>query len=341
MKKRSSLLVGLVAMVVMVAVIVIAPKTAAAAETKVDGENGIIFVQDSEKLNIQDYWTDRKAPVRTGYVFAGWYSDSNENSALSEAEAKDATSAWAKFVPDYVLSVRAQIEAETVAEDGATAIRVLSSVDTDVYQKVGFDIWLANKKQLKNTDDTAPLVTDKAFTNILVGDMKKSATDIFGAASKYFVVWKLTNIADVNDSKIIYVRPYWITCDGTKVDGLAKYVHVQDGYLDYISVPINLLTSEEIAAGVVKMTYKDLEFVGFEAGRLFPVMVDNHATNGVINIVGNLEEISENVQADGIYANLRFKKPATLPTEESFDTTVSDFADLDEEEVAINPIIQY
>lgn len=341
MRKRSNLLIGLLVVVAMITGIVMLPETVRAAETVVEGENGIIFVQDSEELDIQYYKQENKAPVRTGYVFAGWYSDSNENSALSETGAATATSAWAKFVPDYVLSVRAQIEAETAANDGATAIRVLSSVDTDIYQKVGFDIWLANRAQLKNADGTAPLVTDKAFENIMVGNAKKSATDTFGAASKYFVVWKLTNIADINDSKIIYVRPYWITYDGTKVEGLAKYVHVEDGYLGYINVPVNLLTGEDIAAGVVKMTYSGLEFVGFEAGRVLPVMMDNHGIDGVVRMVGNTKEVDMNTSADGIYANLRFKKPTTLPAESAFTTTESDFSTWLEDDVAITPIIQY
>ena len=341
MTKRSSLLVGLIAVVVIIAGVLLMPKTMKAAENVVSGENGIIYVQDSENLDIKKYWSAKKAPVRKGYVFAGWYSDSSEGKELLETEASVATVAWAKFVPDYVLSVRAQIEDETQASDGATAIRVLSSVDTDVYQKVGFDIYLANKKQLTNADGTAPLVTDKAFKNIMVGTNKVSATTTFGAASKYFVVWKLTNIADVNDSKIIYVRPYWITADGTKVEGLAKYVHVEDGYLNYINVPINLMTGEDIAAGVVKMEYSGLEFVGFEAGRVLPVMLDRHDIAGVVRMVGNAKTVDEHASADGIYANLRFKKPATLPSESNFTTTEADFTDWVEEGVTIEPIIQY
>lgn len=346
MKNRKNLFIGLIVVAVAIAGFVMMPKMVEAEETVVKGENEIIFVQDSDNLNIQDYWANGKAPVRDGYVFAGWYSEASEDKYLTETAAAEATTAWAKFVPDYVLSVRAQIEAETKAADGATAIRVLSSVDTSVYQKVGFDIHLANKKQLTMTDDNgkevAPLATNKAFTNILVNGSPVSATKTFGAASKYFVVWKLTEIADINDSKIIYVRPYWVTADGTTVYGLAKYVHVEDGYEGYINVPINLMTGEAIAAGIVKMTYPtDLEFVGFEEGRLLPVMLDNHATDGIIQMVGNTKEVDKNVSADGIYANLRFKKPETLPTEEDFTTTESDFCDWLEEEVTIKPIIQY
>lgn len=343
MRKRRNLIIGFMAVAVILAGIALIPKTSKAAD-EVSGENGIIYIKDSTNYDFKTYWEAKKAPVKEGYVFAGWYADTaeTETSALTEETAAAATEAYAKFVPDYVLSVRAQIEDATASGDGATSIRVLSSVDSKEYQKVGFDIYLANKTQLKNSDGTAPLVTTKAFENILVGTNKVSATTTFGAASKYFVVWRLDNIADANDSKIIYVRPYWVTADGTTVYGLAKYVHVEDGYEGYINVPINLMTGEAIAAGIVKMTYPtDLEFIGFEEGRLLPVMLDNHATDGIIQMVGNIEEVDKNVSADGIYANLRFKKPETLPTEEDFTTTESDFCDWLEEEVTIKPIIQY
>ena len=340
MSKKRNIIIGFVAVAMIVGGVILLPKTAA-AEIKV----GEIVYDESYKM--ADYWTadgTKTAPIKTGYVFGGWYAKTGDSTFEKLTTSSD--EAYAKFVPDYVLSVRAQNADETVAGDGnATSTRVISSVDCEDYQAVGFDIWLANKKQLTmdngNGTTSAPLRTEKAFRNIMVKDEPVSATDTFGAASQYFVVWRLDNIADVNDSKIIYVRPYWVTPDGTTVYGLAKYVHVEDEYEGYISVPINLMTGEKIGAGIVKMTYSDLEFVEFEAGRLLPVMIDNHLTSGSIKMVGNVESIKEASNADGIYANLRFKKPETLPTEESFTTTEVDFVDTDEGEVTITPIIQY
>lgn len=341
MKKSRTLITGVMAVAVIMVGMLLVPKTAA-AET-IPGDGGIIYVKDSENYNFATYWKEgnKKAPVKEGYVFGGWYSAPGEDGALTEETASQATEAYAKFVPDYVLSVRAQNEEGTVKGDGLTSTRVLSSVDSTKYQNVGFDIYLANKTQLKMEDGTAPLKTTKVFEKVQKGSETISATEIFGAASKYFIVWRLDEIGDVNDSKIIYVRPYWVTPDGTMVYGLAKYVHVEDGYLEYISVPINLMTGEDIAAGVVKMTYSGLEFVGFEAGRLLPEMEENHGTAGIVNMVGNAEKVNQNVSADGIYANLRFKRPATLPTEQSFTTTEADFANWSEETVKIAPVIQY
>ena len=346
MKKRSTTFIGILVAVAVIAGIMFIPNYAKAQT--VNGTNGIIYVKDSVKYNFNTYWGEKKAPVMEGYVFAGWYSEATEGKALDADAAASATEAWAKFVPDYVLSVRAQIEADTKKGDGKTDIRVLSAVDSEDYLNVGFDIWLANKKQLTMTSGDnqgeAPLITTRAFPNILVNGEKVSATTTFGYAAKYFIVWKLTDIVDVNDSKIIYVRPYWTTNDGTKVEGLAKYVHVEDGYMGYVNVPINLMTGEAIAAGIVKMQYQEgLTFVGFEEGRLLKEMAVNYGTDGVIKMAGNAETAHEKIYADGIYANLRFQKTGTADTNSLIVTPddAADFTNWEESEVDISPVIQY
>lgn len=339
MKKRRNIIIGFVAVAMILSGVILLPKTAAAEEIVVDE---IVYDNSYEMAK---YWTadgTKTAPVKTGYIFGGWYKKTGEKTF--EALTASSTEAYAKFVPDYVLSVRAQNEEGTSATDNkASSTRVLSSVDSADYLNVGFDIYLANKKQLTNGDGSAPLKTTKAYSNIMVGEDEVSATETFGAAAKYFVVWRLDNIANENDGKIIYVRPYWTTKDGTTVYGLAKYVHVEDEYKGYISVPVNLMTGEPVAAGVVKMTYQtDLEFVGFEAGRVLPVMAESHATDGIIKMVGNVEEITDTPNADGIYANIRFVKPSTDPNKLTFGLSEeADFADWDEEEVKITPVIQY
>lgn len=347
MKKRRNIFIGFMAVAVVIAGIVLLPKTASAVDTYTEEETGIIYTLDETNYDFKTYWNEKKAPVMKGCVFGGWYvkEESGTYTALTEDTASTADSAYAKFVPDYVLSVRAQNEDGTAEKDGKNnSIRVLSSVDSKAYQSVGFDIWLANKTQITlDWDGKTPLTTNKIFEKIMVGENPVTPETYFGGvASKYFSVWRLDEIVDANDSKIIYVRPYWTTLDGTKVEGLAKYVHVEDQYKNYISVPINLMTGEAIAAGVVEMNYSGLTFVGFEEGRLLKEMEVNYGTSGVVKMVGNAETANQEIYADGIYANLRFVKPGTTdPNTLITEPEEADFANWDEEEVAITPIIQY
>lgn len=284
------------------------PKVAKAAET-VSGENGIEYILDDVNYNfVQLYKNGNKtAPVKEGYVFGGWYKmdDSGEMVAYTEATAEGVEQAYAKFVPSYVLSIKAQNEVGTTEGEGSTSVRIISSVDSRFYKKVGFEIYLNNKKSIGEAETTNVY---SALKNTEGGD-NYVASNVFGAASAHFSVWRLDNINHANYSKIIYARPYWITLDGTKVDGLAKYVHIEDEYKDYISVPINLVTGEPVAAGIVELIYdaSEFQYIGFEAGRLLPEMYANAATSGSVKIIGNASEVDTNVNADGIYGNVRFR----------------------------------
>lgn len=352
------LVAGTLAVGMIVAGMVIVPKEADAAVV-VDQ----VIYEEYAKTDMEKYWTtsSKKAPVMEGYVFGGWFQEASDESAdnvekltspdgnttkscipLTESELTEGVpeKAYAKFVPAQVLSVKAQNLAGTTEKTETTYVRVISSLDSKNYQKVGFDIWLANQVQLfKNDEEQTPLETDKIYDGLLVGDEKRHATEIFGGVSKYVSVWQLTGINNSNFSKIIYVRPYWITMDGTKVEGLAKYVHIEDDYNQYISVPVNLLTGDEVAAGALNLKYDtELEFVGFEAGRLLPEMNYSHnESSKTIKMIGNAKEVSDTVYADGIYANLRFKKPSE-DTNFEIDKTSIQFYNWDEEPVDIEKV---
>ena len=303
-------------------------------------EDKVIYVNE-EQYNINNYWsanaTVRKSPIKAGYVFGGWFAQASETTEGAEMFVKgDVTTyyraltaselntdedndcdytgtAYAKFVPAQVLSVKAQNKAETYENTAKTDVRLISSTDSKNYDKVGFDIWVNNKKQILKADGNA-LETDIIYDGLLVNEEPIYANAIFGGTSQYLSVWQLSNINKANYSKIIYVRPYWITKDGTKVEGIAKYVHIEDQYKGLISVPVNLLSGEQIAAGKLQLTYdvNGLEVYGCEEGRLLPSMRFYHdSENKTIRMVGNATVVDSNVSADGIYANIRFKKPNT------------------------------
>ena len=133
--------------------------------------------------------------------------------------------------------------------------------------------------------------------------------------------------------------------EGNGKSSLLKLIYDEslvDEYLDYISVPVNLMTGEAIAAGVVEMEYSGLTFVGFETGRLLKEMAANYATDGIVRMAGNAENEDQEVFADGIYANLRFVKPGNTDPNTLIEMPEdADFANWEEREFAITPIIQY
>ena len=225
-------------------------------------------------------------------------------------------------------------------------MRVITTIDDLNYANVGFDIWYNNKIQ----EDNESTIVTKAYSAMKQEVNGKVETiypqNEFCDTSSYFVILKIDQIEKVNYNKIIYVRPYWTTLDGTKVDGLAKYVHLEDGYNRYLSVPLNLQGGKEVAAGIVTLTYdKDtLEVIpgdrAVETGRILKEMNYNvDSENGVIVFAANSENVQSKDIADGIFANVRFKlKDGATPKDEyKFDISSqeSSFSDWDEELVSV------
>lgn len=320
------------------------PATVNAAEN-----SGEVIYDDT--VAMKDYWgeEEKKAPVKEGYVFGGWYKDvDGTKKAITQDEAGSFEGqAYAKFVPAFVLSVKAQIEvAAETGNSASTYLRLITSVDSTKYQNLGFDIWLNNATKVEGV----PVIT-KVYDSVSSSEGKITAADGFGAPSAKLATLRLRGISSDNFRKIIYVRPYWTTMDGTKVEGLARYVRVEDGFIAnrYISIPINLLEPKQVAAGIVEFSYKDyqgqLEIAKdsngnylIDSGRVLPFMeyhVDEE--NGLIRFVGN-GTVNEYKDTETLYANVRFrvKDGASIPDSLLFRMQEGMFCDWKEQPVTVN-----
>lgn len=251
----------------------------------------------------------KSSPTMDGYLFGGWYQDKNgEKTPIKTEEQKNAAETiYAKFVPAHVMSIKVQNyfgTANTENQTGVTQARIISAVDSLKYEQVGFEVWIGDTYIGKYE-------TKDVYSRLLVKNSDNEttpyeATQLFGEAASKFMVMTLSNIAESLWSYDIYVRPYWKTFDGVTVTGLAKYVYVQDGIDGWISVPINLHTGDDVAAGMVSVIVPDgLEFKECRAGVLFEEM-NAVADGNVINCVGNVKELTD-VSADDMYITLRFK----------------------------------
>lgn len=319
--KRMKRTIGLILLSVMVLSNFAGPMKADASETTMPKA-----IDYDNTYDISKYWEGRQAPTKAGYVFGGWFTkEGTDYSPIKEADLKENgvgayEGAYAKFVPAYVLSVKAQLQKATEDEKtrtDSTFLRVISAVDSTQYKNVGFDV-LFNKKTPFAVEENKKTVITTVYEKLENDEDKIVASQEFGEPATHFSVLKINSIKETNYSKVIYVTPYWTTMDGTKVEGLSKYVRVIDGYTSnkYISVPVNLLTGNPVAAGKIQMKYdyKTLNYVGYDTGVLLPNMEINvDASNGVIKFIGNAS-VGENSTytdvnpASEIYANVWFQK---------------------------------
>lgn len=303
------------------------PSSVAEAATTSGIANEVTY-QEVKYVDCKTYITKSEAPEYTavsgvddsfGYLFAGWFTAKNDSSANKITAATtgiaDDTTVYAKFVPAYVMSVKCQNWSDTKEDSTSTKIRLLSSLDSAMYSEFGFRV----EKLMANEDGsyTETLIGEKAVSKIYEGGIDiysgankttYSTDKVFGAKSVYAASLTLTGVTDF--VAIYSIQPYWVTFDGTKVYGLARNAHVEDGLYGYINVPVNLKSVDDVAAGILSVDCSALpsgyKLKNVERGAAFQEMSYSDKGNNVIKCAGNVADISSNVESNDLFVNLRF-----------------------------------
>ena len=164
-----------------------------------------------------------EAPTMSGKVFAGWYHDAALTNPYTSAPAQEAT-AYAKFVDEKVLDVHYQLSAGVNEDSPETGLRVITTVDSSNFKRVGFRVTYDAKtverssngvyKTIKGQDGKAILTywPDEAFEN---------------EESLYFYAYNF-KIRDAKFATTYTVTAFWETMDGTVVYGASKNIVVNE-----------------------------------------------------------------------------------------------------------------
>ncbi|MCD8006717.1 MAG: right-handed parallel beta-helix repeat-containing protein [Oscillospiraceae bacterium] len=155
----------------------------------------------------------------TGYVFAGWYEDSEGTTTCTSVPSTDA---YAKFVDENVLDVWVQTTSGTSSASEKTDMRLVSTVDTLRYACVGFEITITQSTKTSTTSVYKQLVGSSGETVF-----NYSPEDIC-SISTYFMTYTIFNIPNSSFDTQMTIRAYWTTNDGTTVYGTARVVSVND-----------------------------------------------------------------------------------------------------------------
>lgn len=197
------------------------------AKTAITLDNGAIIqaYNDISSFRTEGAYTKPDAPSNyAGYIFAGWYSDENGEKPLSETAANQASSAYAKFVPKEVLSIKAQVSSNLInpdtSDDGIGAIRFVTTVDSKHYKEVGFIFDIeggAQDYKVSNNFVYTELFAVDPITGIKGEAEKLTPEKTFSATSKYFKTCTFYNIPEEQYGVNIKATPFWVTLDGTTV----------------------------------------------------------------------------------------------------------------------------
>ncbi len=182
--------------------------------TKASGETTGVVYEPCTKENT--------VPTKAGFLFGGWYQAGNDEEPVTNPE--QGKTYYAKFVPENVLGIKAQVSNTILADstEQTAAIRFVTTIDSVQYRKIGFLIQKgtgeAKEANVTNTVyESLYQVTDQDGT--LGNTPEEVSPAIFDAASKYFKTYTIRKVPDSAYNTDITVTPYWITLDGTKVMG--------------------------------------------------------------------------------------------------------------------------
>jgi len=249
--------------------------------------NDDFFTEPVEGIVIKENMT---APVpktegKDKYIFAGYYAESE---CKTPVKASTDATVYAKFVPSSVLSVKAQLKADTTVESAYTNLRLVSSVDGLNYKNVGFEVYYNNA--------TKPVVikTTKVYERIIAsaasGVDYHYSPKVVGVESEYFITATLLNINKTNFEKGFYIKPYWQTLDGTMVYGESKYFSVNNG-LNSNNINIPVKVSAQLNVDSLSVTVGGTEYPASVAYYDSPYAYVNITVANRDNVLDSLSEV--------------------------------------------------
>ena len=238
----------------------------------------------AEQFEMSDYQNKTPVPkdnAHKKWIFAGWYKEKGEF--------------WAKFIPDDMLNVDYQVSEGTNALSETSDITFKTFIDDSSYKEVGFRIEREGKVET------------------LVGTQKAKES------SHCLIEATLTGIPNESFDAGICVTPYIVTPNGEQVDGVGRYIRVEDSYLDVVNIPVRICSDEEMQSGEMIVNYDvdNFDYVGVDkGGKLTGDFVTETIAAG--KIVCRLNEQS---MVNGMFANFRFKlkEGVTLPYAEALE----------------------
>lgn len=177
-----------------------------------------------------------------GYLFSGWYADAEcENTPIvSDAVASQYETVYALFVPEEVLGVRAQLishlEDTDATNDPTGTIRFVTSVDSEWYKEVGFNVsYDLNGDGIIQDGEKATRTSNKAYSKLLyIGGtdgqtMEYYPDQEFSSVSQYFKACTVKALSERYYDLDFTVEPFWRTPDGIIVTGEPQVKRINDG----------------------------------------------------------------------------------------------------------------
>ena len=160
-------------------------------------------------------WAD--TPTEAGKVFAGYYTDDTYTTP------SNGETSYPKFVDEDVLKVKCQLTHLANENDDSTRIRVVTTVDSTRYQKVGFFVSVDGgaEQEYATTKVARRIVGTDGLANL------EYEPSVFSAESQYFCAYNFT-VGSAKFGTALSFTPFWVTMDGTEVRGEERTIKINE-----------------------------------------------------------------------------------------------------------------
>lgn len=242
-------------------------------------------VQGFSGDKVADYLANGTYPTMDGKLFSGWYTVENIPTDLEEARAVSLGDAevdenatyFALFVPKHVLSVKAQVSGtlydDNMTNDDSASIRFVTTVDTLQYKKVGFKVsYLGTNETIGSHEVYKQLYAVGSSTDVMT---EYTPQGEFCQMSNYFKTGTITGVPASYYNTEFKVTPYWITWDGTTVEGVTVVKTIEEGMPKDVAY-VSASGVDQPGYGTYEYPYATLNYA-----------IENVGHSGIVCIIGD------------------------------------------------------
>ena len=193
------------------------------------------LVKPYSARQVNNYLSKGKHPTQTGYTFSGWYTNEVCDDACMLNGQEPNGTVYALFVPEDVLSVKAQITEnwldDNTANDLTGSIRFVTTVDSLRYREVGFEISYTDAEGTpQKIVSKSEMVYEKLYEMNGANIWERTPKRTFCSKSKYFMACTMQDIELSKFKETVFtIKPYWVTMDGNKVYGKTTTKSIREG----------------------------------------------------------------------------------------------------------------
>jgi hypothetical protein len=183
------------------------------------------------------------------YLFAGWYASAGCTKDVALGNSTNLpTDCYAKFIPQEVLNVKAQVSTSKLTSGekaGNWVMRFISAVESLNYKEVGFEVLYDDNGVWRAKGTSSSDTVYERIRSIEDENSYRFSPKVVSDKAEYFVTAKLA-VAEADASEEYQVRAYYVTIDGTKVYGPCRALCLNDG-LDNTKANISVATDTTLS----------------------------------------------------------------------------------------------